>query len=123
MDTNARFIFDGNVNRFADLLEAELSPDRRAQLQKLLILEENKYGFYEEQLVITGRRLTETRLRIARQRELISACTGDEELRRAQSVLNNMLVTRDLFQQFYDLVSEAVLQPRLRPGSGPLMRT
>jgi hypothetical protein len=112
MDAIDRFIFDENVNRFADQLEVELHPDRRAQLQRLLIIEEDKYGLHEEQLEIASRRLREFEGRIAKQRITIGECDGDEEQLLAQAVLDNMLTTRNLFQQFYRRVSE-VLRPKL----------
>jgi hypothetical protein len=66
-----RFVGSQNITNFADKLESEVDPAKRATLRRLLVEEEDRLGHDQEQLELTNKRLASGRGLIAKQQSLI----------------------------------------------------
>ena len=114
MDAIDKFTNRENIARFSSHYEIERDPGARESLRKLLLIEENKYGFYSEQLQLAARHISECNVRIARQKAIVEEirARGGSVLQ-AEAVLENLTTLRDLFMQFHDRAASGLKTVRL----------
>src|SRR6516164_9193728 len=108
MDDTAQFVSDLNMARFADRLRYERDPAIRASLQRLLLEEEDKLGRGVERLCKLQRHISEGSRRIAMQKALIAKLTDRQDVRLAESMLNNLVEIQRIFEQHRQVVLDAI---------------
>ena len=107
MDDVERFVVEGNISRFVDLLRAETDSFRRETLKRLLVAEENRFGSVADRLQTVERHLTDGEALIAQQRRLIARMKGDGgDAGAAERLLRSFEVIQDLLQGFHAAVYE-----------------
>ena len=91
-----------NISDIADQLRAEKNPQERCALKSLLRQEEDRYGYYSEQLEIAHRHILDGRSRIIRQEGIIADLRGNgSDTRKAEEVLHNLEELYEMFLVFY----------------------
>jgi hypothetical protein len=65
------FVHRENIAKFANLLSTKVDPTRRLALTNLLVQEEDRFGYGEEQLAIAERHLADCQQSITTLRNLI----------------------------------------------------
>ena len=85
------FVHAQNLGRYIDLLEFETDPHKRAQLQKLLIEEEDSFGSLSQRLDQVERLMARGAARRRQQQAIVERLNGDGgDAGRAKSLLANM---------------------------------
>jgi hypothetical protein len=74
------FVYRSNIANYASLLGIETDGAKRSALMKLLVKEEDQFGFGWEQLAIAQKHLADTEDHITRVRELI-----DQQIRNGEN--------------------------------------
>jgi hypothetical protein len=114
MDGTFTYVTKQNVIRFRDLLNSEGDPGRLAELQKLLIEEEDKLGASSERLEDIEREIVKGDKRIAWQRALVAA--GEDEGRDvtlAKAVLENLTQIQAMYRQYRQTLLAAIERNRV----------
>lgn len=113
MDGMERFIGDGNISRFVDMLRAESDPVRQDMLRRLLIEEENRFGTAVERLTMAERYLRDGETHISRlARSVHEAKNNGHDYSRAQRTLELSLAIQELFQEFRSTLHNGVEKQR-----------
>lgn len=102
-----KFINRENIGRFAEAYWAERDSSRNVQIRRLLVEEENRFGYYSEQVQITSWNIKRCNDLIAKQQSLVADLRqrgGDPTL--AEAMLNRLFELRSLFKQFHATVTE-----------------
>ena len=103
MDTGQRLaeIVHQNIRMFSEELCDKVVPKKRNRLKRLLIEEENRFGFFSWQFDMAQRHIRDFNALVGKQRALIAwrqAEGADTTL--ASKSLENLVITRDLFVDF-----------------------
>ena len=74
----------------------------------MLLEEEDKFGRRAERLSDVQRHLAEGSRRIAMQKALIAKLTDRQDVRLAESMLNNLVEIQRIFEQYRQVVLDAI---------------
>ncbi len=104
-----RFVARQNVELCRLRLETETDPQRRAQLHRVLVEEENKLGKNYERLADVEREIAKGHVRIANQQALIEHHNGNgHDPSVAEALLEAFLSTQAVYVQFRDTLLAAL---------------
>jgi hypothetical protein len=106
-----RFGHCENMEGLAARLPSEADPKERAILIRLLVEEENEFGFGRDQLAAAEKFLRAGRDRIKRQRVLIDRLSGEGlDLTQANELLRRLIQTQVLFENHRQLIVDRLEQ-------------
>ena len=109
MDALEGFINEENIERFADKLYSEHSPEQQNKLRQLLIQEEYKFGLRSSLLEMAERHIRESAGRINNQKTIIGKLRADgHDTRAANRVLENFVALQAIFREFRASVLQAL---------------
>ena len=96
------FIYRANIDHYLELLDdSNVATERHAMVVKLLIEEEDKLGYYQEQLEFAESRAANGRDRLNRQRQKLDAIDQFAPHRAvAERLLANFEATQKLLDDF-----------------------
>ena len=104
MDTGQRLVQivqTQNISMVSEKLCDEVVPERRNHLQRLLIEEENRFGFFSWQFDMAQRHIRDFNTLVGKQRALIARRQAEgADTTLASKSLENLVMTRDLFVDF-----------------------
>jgi len=104
MDTGpllAQIVQTQNIRMFSEELCDEVVPEKRNRLKRLLIEEENRFGFFSWQFDLAQRHIADFNTLVEKQRVLIAQMkTEGADITLASKSLENLLVAEDLFVDF-----------------------
>ena len=104
MDTGQRFaqiVQTQNIRMISEELCDEVVPAKRRRLKRLLIEEENRFGFFSWQFDLAQRHIVDFNTLVEKQRALIAQMKAEgADITLASKSLKNLLVARDLFVDF-----------------------
>ena len=104
MDTGQRLaeiVQTQNIRMFSEELCDEVVPKRRNRLKRLLIEEENRFGFFSWQFDLAQRHIADFNTLVGKQSALIARMKAEgADITLASKSLKNLLVARDLFVDF-----------------------
>jgi hypothetical protein len=101
MDDLSTWVSTQNVLRFTDQMRLETDVAKRQQIQQLLVDEEDRLGFRQEQLENVENAIADGHRRIAFQREKIAALErSGRDAAIAQSLLENLIQVQNVHQQY-----------------------
>ena len=105
-----RFIARENIKHFRDLLGSATDCAMRSNLQKLLVLEENKLGASLELLADIDRHIADGNTRVERQQALVATMErdGHPALAQARTLLDGMRETLALHHRYRQRLMLAV---------------
>jgi hypothetical protein len=95
------FVYEQNVLRFSERLQAEDDPATRKILSKLLLEEENKFAVTSERLDNADRHIARCKSLISLQYTVIDNLKNDgHDTQRAERLLRNMMELHDVFVSY-----------------------
>ena len=113
MDEVERFVVEGNISRFVDLLRTETNSFRRETLKRILIAEENRFGSVADRLETVERHVTDGEARIAQQRRLVARMKGNGgDAGAAERMLDAFESIQDIFYGVQAAVHEEMERRR-----------
>jgi hypothetical protein len=86
------FVHRQNIARFTNLLATERDPTKRPVLANLLVQEEDRFGYGQEQLAVAQRHLTECQGHITKLRALIDHLHRIGENTRQENELLDVMI-------------------------------
>jgi hypothetical protein len=108
------FVGEQNISRFIDQFQIAHDAQTRQTLQKLLLEEENRFGFNSEQLERIQQRISECKARIDQHERLIhKARINGHNVAVAERVLNNLIELQEIFWSYHQVIVEAVNRSKL----------
>jgi hypothetical protein len=114
MDHLSNYVARQNITRFYDQLTSELDGKRRADLQRLLIEEEDRLGVSSEHLDEIERAIAKGEKRIQQQRTLVEVMgRNHRDATVAKSVLENLTQIQATFAQYRRTILDAIERNRL----------
>ena len=109
-----KFVAEQNISRFVDQFQIAHGPHTRQTLQKLLLEEENRFGFNSEQLDKIQQWIKECRGRIGQHERLVNkARINGHDVAASERVLNNLVELQEIFWSYHQVVLEAVNRSKL----------
>ena len=109
-----KFIARENVLHLCTLLHAETDPQKRAQLNKFLVEEEDKLGVSHAQLEFANRLIADGGVRMARQLALVDHLFGNgHDTSAATRLLDLMRETFGLFEDYRRKILATIENNRL----------
>jgi hypothetical protein len=113
MDEMERFIGDGNIARFVDMLRAEADPARRETLKRLLIEEINRFGSLTERLAVTERHLRDGEAQISKLTGIVREMKGNGlDCTRTERTLEVSMMIRALFEELRSIIFDGIEKRR-----------
>lgn len=101
MDLTQRFIQTENIRLFSEKLYAELVPEKRDFLQRLLVEEEDRFGYYSWHFDLALRHIRDCTTRLEAQRTLIARMQADgKDVTVANELLAMLAATLEAFRDF-----------------------
>ncbi|MEX6508439.1 hypothetical protein [Jiella sp. M17.18] len=109
VDDSHPFIIQQNIELFVRRLEIEDAPNRRSQLRRMLVEEENRFGQLTEQLQMLEDNRQKAARRLEAQRELIKRLAGDgKDTSLARRTLENFEDIARLFDAHRETIVAAM---------------
>jgi hypothetical protein len=109
-----RFIARQNIAHFREELTSEVSPERRAALLRLLMMEEDKLGLDVQQLGDLERYIAEEKIRIVRQQRIVANLEADgRDTAIARALFDTYVQTLDLDEKLRQKIIGRLEQNRL----------
>jgi len=104
-----RFVHDQNLTRYIDLHETVTDPTKLAQIEKLLIEEEDRFGSVSERLNEADRLIHDGHGRVRRHRALVAHLDAiGHDTKRAGAVLASMSRLLEIMYQYRQTLSDGL---------------
>jgi hypothetical protein len=103
------FVHGCNIAKFTNLLATERDSTKRPILMKLLVEEEDRFGYGREQLAVAERHLVQCQGHITKLRALIDSLhRNGENTRQENELLDAMSNLQTKFQAYRDMIRDRV---------------
>lgn len=111
MDSTRKFAQEENIRNFSERLCAELLPEKRDLLRRLLVEEEDLFGYYSWHSDLVQRHIRECSARVQAQKALIARMqTNNQDTTIANQLLENSVIALEAFRDFSRKVVSALRQ-------------
>jgi hypothetical protein len=102
-----RFVHRSNIAKFRNLIAKETDPTKRPVLVNLLVQEEDRFGYGQEQLALAERHLAECQGHITKLHDLIGHLhRNGENTRKENELLDAMSELETKFQAYRDAIRD-----------------
>jgi|SRR5262245_9594980 len=106
-----RYIHNANITNFVTVLGTEPEANRRAAVMKLLVKEEDEFGFSYEQLSDAERRIAVGQRVIDNQRKLIARMSDSgQDIKEAKLLLTRLMQVQALFEAYRQKIKDRLEQ-------------
>jgi len=113
MHSRNMFIQSENLSRMSEQFSQTTNPETRETLRRLLLEEEDRYGYYSEQLDFACQRLSDAKRRANRQKSLIKEMKSNgDDTQEAEKLLYNIQEVSKLFLSFHNRILQSLMRTR-----------